>query len=108
MYPTPYLQKRHIMLSSYLRVSEAIANRKIVLTHISGGNNPADIFSKHWDASVVSHRLQLWKERDTIGAPEKENPASIAAMTVKASSISSGTKMNLLAVGSVATRKSTQ
>jgi hypothetical protein len=36
----------------------------------------------------VSHRLQLWKDRDTIGAPEKENPASIAAVTVQASSIS--------------------
>jgi hypothetical protein len=87
MNPTSYLHKRHIVLS-YHRVSEAIANGKIVFTHISGGKHPADILSKHWDASDVSHRLQLWKDRDTIGAPEKENSASVAAVTVQASSIS--------------------
>jgi hypothetical protein len=87
MNPTPYSHKRRIVLS-YHRVSEAIANGKIVFTLVFGGNHPADILSKHWDASDVSHRLQLWKDRDTIGAPEKENPASIAAVTVHASSIS--------------------
>jgi hypothetical protein len=71
MNPTPNLHKRHIVLS-YYRVSEAIANGKIVSTHISGGNHPADILSKHWNDSDMSHRLQLWKDRDTIGAPEKE------------------------------------
>jgi len=44
------LHKRHNMLSFHF-VREAIAARYIVLTHIPGKINPADILSKHWGFS---------------------------------------------------------
>jgi Reverse transcriptase (RNA-dependent DNA polymerase) len=98
--PTSKLHKRHTVLS-YHRVREAIASGKFVFTHISGENNPADILSKHWGASDVTHMLQLlfYKEGDTIGAPGKSNSVRIADVTVQTNSISKFSKHGNESIG---------
>ena len=47
--PTPHakLHKRHNALSFH-RVREAVASKFIMIFHIPGECNPADILSKHW------------------------------------------------------------
>jgi len=61
------LHKRHNMLSFHF-VREAIAAGYIVLTHIPGKINPADILSKHWGFSETWPMLKalLFTAGDTM------------------------------------------
>jgi len=61
------LHKRHNMLSFHF-VREAISAGYIVLTHIPGKVNPADILSKHWGFSEIWPMLKvlLFTEGDTM------------------------------------------
>ena len=52
--PHSKLHKRHTALSFH-RVREAIASNMLEFYHIDGGDNPADILSKHWGYN------QVWK-----------------------------------------------
>ena len=50
--PHSRLHKRHNALSFH-RVREAIASGYVVLTHLPGKFNPADILSKHWGYQTI-------------------------------------------------------
>jgi len=57
------IHKRHTLLSFH-KVREAIASKTVVLSHIPGAINPADILSKHWGYSQVWPQLKavlFWK-----------------------------------------------
>jgi hypothetical protein len=55
--PQSKLQKRHLGLS-YHKVREAVAADIVRFKHISGGVNPADILSKHWDRPAIWDTLR--------------------------------------------------
>ncbi len=64
------LHKRHLMLSCHF-VHFAIAASYVVLAHVNGDENPADILSKHWGFQQIWSQLQpllFWKG-DTIAVP---------------------------------------
>jgi hypothetical protein len=54
--PQSTLNKRHVALSFH-RVRESIAAGIVDFHHISTKDNPADVLSKHWGYSTVSHHL---------------------------------------------------
>ncbi len=64
------LHKRHLMLSHHF-VCFAIAAGCVVLAHVNGDDDPADILSKHWEFQQIWSQLQpllFWKG-DTITVP---------------------------------------
>jgi hypothetical protein len=46
------LHKRHNALSFH-HVREAVVSKYVMIFHLPGEYNPADIFSKHWDYALV-------------------------------------------------------
>jgi hypothetical protein len=64
--PHAKLHKRHNALSFH-RVREAVAAKFIVMYHLEGIFNPADILSKHWSYPQVWHNLKplLFFQGDT-------------------------------------------
>jgi hypothetical protein len=55
--PQSKLNKRHVALSFH-RAREAIAAKILRFEWISGGDNPADILSKHWGYQQVGSLIQ--------------------------------------------------
>jgi hypothetical protein len=54
--PQSTLNKRHVALS-FDRVRESIAAGIVSFHHVCTKDNPADVLSKHWGYSTVSHHL---------------------------------------------------
>jgi hypothetical protein len=50
--PHAKLYKRHIALSFH-HVGEAIASKYVMIFHLPGEYNPADIISRHWAYALV-------------------------------------------------------
>jgi hypothetical protein len=54
--PQSTLNKRHVALSFH-RVRESITAGIVRFYHVPTNHNPADLLSKHWAHSTVSHHL---------------------------------------------------
>ena len=52
------INKRHAALSFH-RVGEAILSKMVSFYHVSGGDNPADILSKHWSYTKIWGIFQI-------------------------------------------------
>jgi hypothetical protein len=73
--PHSKLHKRHNALSFH-RVCEAIASGYVVLTHLPGKFNPADILSKHWGYQIIWPILKpiLFFHGDTADLIQGDDP----------------------------------
>ena len=70
--PHSKLHKRHTALSFH-RVREAVASKVYMFSHIDGGDNPADILSKHWGYQQIWKLLRplLFSMGDKIEIPDE-------------------------------------
>jgi hypothetical protein len=73
--PHSKLHKRHNALSFH-RVCKAIASGYVVLTHLPGKFNPADILSKHWGYQTIWPILKpiLFFHGDTADLIQDDDP----------------------------------